>query len=148
MNQPLATTALALGLAACVVQTPPVGPAPAPAPGTPPVATPPGTPPTPPAAELPPFPEEPFRAERPAPSAERPFTPPAVRRFKLAQAVEVFLVEDHDLPVVSLDLNLEGGAAGDPAGKVGLAGICMAMLTEGTARLDKVAYGDAQADLA
>jgi zinc protease len=99
-------------------------------------------------AELPPFPEEPFRAEIPKPGPDRPFQLPPVKRFSMGPAIDVYLIEDHTLPVVSLDLNLDGGSINDPAGKVGLASTCMSMITEGTARLDKIAYSEALADIA
>jgi zinc protease len=101
-----------------------------------------------PAASMPAFPAEAFRAAQPAPTAERPFQLPAITRFAMGPAIDVYLMENHDLPVVSLELNLEGGGMNDPAGKVGLASMCMNMLTEGTQRLDKIAYSEALADIA
>ena len=47
-----------------------------------------------------------------------------------------------------MDLNFDGGAVVDPPGKEGLASVCMAMLTEGTEQLDKLAYAEALADTA
>jgi len=94
------------------------------------------------------FPEEAFRATQPAAGTPRPFRLPAVKPFTLKSGIKVFLVEQHDLPLVSIDLNFEGGAATDPEGKEGLAGVCMAMLTEGTSKLDKIQYSEALADIA
>ncbi|MBE7451223.1 MAG: insulinase family protein [Kofleriaceae bacterium] len=137
------------------------GPRPTPAPPAPtaPVAVAPAdpTPPSPP--EPPPvtqiaqpqeltFPDEPFRAEQPRPAPERPFKLPRVQTFKLKSGIAVYLVEQHTLPVVSLDLTFDGGAIADPAGKEGLASVCMAMMSEGTVRLDKLAFSEALADVA
>jgi len=94
------------------------------------------------------FPDEAFRAQPPPAGAPRPFRLPPVQTFTLASGIVVYLVEQHTLPLVSMDLNFEGGAAVDPPGKEGLTSACMAMLTEGTAELDKLAYAERLADTA
>lgn len=94
------------------------------------------------------FPDDAFRARPPAPGEPRAFRLPAMQTFTLASGIEVYLVEQHTLPLVSLDLSFPGGAALDPAGKEGLASVCMAMLTEGTEALDKLAYAERLADTA
>ncbi|HEY1557734.1 MAG TPA: pitrilysin family protein [Kofleriaceae bacterium] len=95
------------------------------------------------------FPDEEFRAHRPAAGAAHPFKLPKIARFTLhGSGIDVYLVEQHALPIVSMDLNFDGGAITDPEGKEGLASTCMAMLTEGTRKLDKIAYSEALADIA
>ena len=94
------------------------------------------------------FPDEAFRAEQPKPGKPRPFRLPKVKPFTLANGIKVFLVEQHALPIVSIDLNFDGGSLTDPKGKEGLASVCMAMLTEGTTKLDKIQYAEALADVA
>jgi len=94
------------------------------------------------------FPDEEFRKKQPEPSAARPFKLPPIKPFTLDNGIHVYLVEQHTLPIVSMDLNFDGGNAIDPAGKEGLASMCMSMLTEGTATLDKIAYSEALADVA
>ncbi|HMG52241.1 MAG TPA: insulinase family protein, partial [Kofleriaceae bacterium] len=94
------------------------------------------------------FPDEAFRAQPPVAGAPRPFRLPPVATFRLDSGPEVYLVEQHALPLVSIDLNFDGGAAVDPPGKEGLASVCMAMLTEGTEQLDKLAYAERLADTA
>jgi zinc protease len=96
------------------------------------------------------FPDEPFRAERPKPTAPRPFQLPAIKRFQIGKAdkIDVYLVEHHELPTISIDLDLDGGSMTDPAGKVGLASVCMDMMSEGTSKLDKIAFSEALADIA
>lgn len=94
------------------------------------------------------FPEEDFRAEQPAAGTPRDFQLPEVNQFRLGDALDVYLVEKHDLPTVYAELEFEGGDRLDPKGKEGLAGICVGMLSEGTRELDKLAYQEALADLA
>lgn len=94
------------------------------------------------------FPDEPFRAEQPKAGPPRPFRLPQVQTFKLKSGISVYLVEQHTLPIVSLDLTFDGGSISDPVGKEGLASVCMAMMSEGTAKLDKLAFSEALADVA
>jgi zinc protease len=94
------------------------------------------------------FPDEEFRRTQPPPTEPRPFKLPAVKPFTLKNGIKVYLVEQHTLPIVSMDLNFDGGSITDPKGKDGLAGLCMSMLTEGTQKLDKIAYSEALADVA
>jgi len=94
------------------------------------------------------FPDEEFRKHRPEAGAPHPFKLPKVAKLALHGGIDVYLVEQHALPIVSMDLNFDGGSITDPKGKEGLAGVCMAMLTEGTQKLDKIAYSEALADIA
>jgi len=94
------------------------------------------------------FPDEEFRNKQPLPSAVRQFKLPNVKPFTLKNGAKVYLVEQHALPIVSLDFNFDGGSLTDPKGKEGLASVCMSMLTEGTDKLDKIQYAEALADVA
>ncbi len=94
------------------------------------------------------FPDEEFRAKQPVAGPPRPFRLPNVKPFTLKNGIKVYLVEQHALPLVSIDLNFDGGAMVDPKGKEGLSGVCMSMLTEGTVALDKIQYAEALADVA
>ena len=94
------------------------------------------------------FPDEEFRKTQPPPSEPRPFRLPKMKPFALKSGVQVYLVEQHALPIVSMQLEFDGGALVDPRGKDGLASVCMAMLTEGTEKLDKIQYAEALADIA
>ncbi len=94
------------------------------------------------------FPEEDFRAKQPESGEPKEFSLPPVKQFRLKNGIEVYLVEQSDLPVVSASLSFERGSASDPLGKEGLAAVCMQMLTEGTQSLDKIAYKEALADVA
>jgi predicted Zn-dependent peptidase len=94
------------------------------------------------------FPDEEFRSRQPTAGPPRPFRLPPMKPFTLKSGIKVYLVENHALPLVSMDLSFDGGSAVDPKGKEGLASVCMAMLTEGTEQLDKIAYAEALADTA
>jgi zinc protease len=94
------------------------------------------------------FPDEAFRAEQPKPSAPRPFRLPKIKPFDLKNGIKVYLVEQHTLPIVSIDISFDGGSMTDPVGKQGLASVCMSMMSEGTEALDKIAYAEALADVA
>ncbi|MEY2935334.1 MAG: hypothetical protein RL033_6083 [Pseudomonadota bacterium] len=95
------------------------------------------------------FPEgEAFRLEQPSAGSPRSFQLPQVKSFTLESGLRVFLVERHALPLVSLDLNFEGGGLRDPAGKEGLAAACMDLLTESTVDLDKIQLSEALGDIA
>ena len=94
------------------------------------------------------FPEEEFRGTQPVAGPPRPFRLPKIEPFKLKNGIQVYLVEQHALPLVSVDLNFVGGSVVDPKGKEGMASVCMSMLTEGTEKLDKIQYAEALGDIA
>jgi zinc protease len=62
--------------------------------------------------------------------------------------VEAWLVQDHSLPIVTLELSFRGGAATDPAGKSGLAAMTTALLDEGAGTLDSQEFQGREEDLA
>jgi len=95
------------------------------------------------------FPDEPFRSDRPVAGDPRPFQLPEIAKFRLKRlGIDVFLLERHTLPTVSMSLVFEGGSLNDPVRKPGLASVCMSLMEEGTARLDKLAFEEALADIA
>ena len=94
------------------------------------------------------FPNEDFRAKQPEAGQIHAFSLPVMKPFALPNGIEVYLVEQHTLPLVSMDLNFDGGSLTDPKGKDGLASICTSMLTEGTEKLDKIQFSEALADVA
>ncbi|MBM4124294.1 MAG: insulinase family protein, partial [Nitrospira sp.] len=65
-----------------------------------------------------------------------PFNPPEPERVVLDNGLVVYLLEDHELPLVTITATMKTGAWLDPADKVGQAGIAGAtMRTGGTARM-------------
>ncbi len=94
------------------------------------------------------FPSDAFRKDQPPATALRPFVFPKMKPFTLANGITAYLVEQHTLPIVSMQLEFDGGEIAEPKGKHGLASVCMSMLTEGTEKLDKIQYAEALADIA
>lgn len=94
------------------------------------------------------WPDEPFRYQQPQPQQPRELNVPPAERFKLASGLDVVLVSRTDLPTVSMWLSFPTGSITDPTGKRGRTSLCMSLMSQGTAKLDKVAFEEKQADLA
>lgn len=94
------------------------------------------------------FPQEAFRDNKPAATEPRDFNLPGITQFKLGNQIDVYLAERHDLPTISLEINFEGGSVTDRYGREGTAAICMSMISEGTKKLDKLAFEEAKANIA
>lgn len=73
------------------------------------------------------------RSRAPAPGPVRPFHFPAVERSTTGNGLTVLSARQGRLPVVTAVLVLEGGAAGEPADKAGLAQLVAQALDSGTA---------------
>jgi predicted Zn-dependent peptidase len=63
------------------------------------------------------------------------FTPPdrAAHRQTLANGVTTYMVEDHDLPLITVTVHIRGGSYLDPAGKQGLAAMTGSQMRAGGA---------------
>lgn len=61
----------------------------------------------------------------------RPFTPPQPTRQVLANGLTVFLLEDHELPLIRLKGMVRAASVFEPADKVGLAEICGSVMRSG-----------------
>jgi zinc protease len=72
----------------------------------------------------------------------------AIKEVTSPGGISAWLVEDHSLPVVTIDLAFRGGAALDPAGKEGLASLATDLLDEGAGELDSNAFHRKLEDLA
>src|SRR5690606_25689356 len=72
------------------------------------------------------------KEEPPAPAPMRPVEFPAFHERTLSNGATVIIVENHEQPVVSLNLRLPSGAKHDPAGKAGVAAFTAALLDKGT----------------
>ncbi len=99
-------------------------------------------------AAAPVFPQEEFRAKQPTSGEPRNFNLPGITQFKLGNQIDVYLAERHDLPTISLELNFDGGSITDRFGREGTAYVCMSMISEGTKKLDKLAFEEAKANIA
>jgi zinc protease len=71
-----------------------------------------------------------------------------IGRVTSPAGVEVWLVEDRSLPLVTLRFAIAGGAALDPAGKAGLATMAAGLLDEGAGPYDAAAFKTRLEDLA
>jgi zinc protease len=99
--------------------------------------------------------KDPFEAAKPTPSvtysgpvttlapqAERQAPPPRARRSSpvlpspvektLANGLRVIVAKSSDLPLITADLTVRGGAGADPAGLAGVSSLTAELLTEGT----------------
>lgn len=54
--------------------------------------------------------------------------------------IEAWLVEDHSVPVIALEVGFQGGAALDPEDKPGLANMVSSLLDEGAGDMDSLAF--------
>jgi zinc protease len=66
-----------------------------------------------------------------------------VEKVQAPPGVEVWLSEEHSLPVVAVSVSLPAGSAYDPAGKEGLAALTASLLDEGAGDLDSRAFKEA-----
>jgi zinc protease len=75
---------------------------------------------------------QPDRTIQPPPLAEPTFTPPTIQKTKLANGMDLWLVENHKLPLVQMNLVLKSGWAADPVDRPGAASLTAELLDEGT----------------
>ena len=54
--------------------------------------------------------------------------------------IKAWLVEEHSIPMLALELNFRGGASLDPDGKEGLSNLLSGLLDEGAGPLDSEAF--------
>lgn len=71
-----------------------------------------------------------FDVPEPGPAPELEL--PVAQRLQLDNGLPVFLVESHDLPLVTVQLTARSGSAADPPGMQGVTSFASAMLNEGT----------------
>ena len=81
-------------------------------------------------------PDAPFRQVLPEPAAPVEFHPPVPSVQKLKNGLTVWIVEQHQLPLATLELVVRAGEDTDPAGKPGTASFVADMLDEGTTLRD------------
>jgi zinc protease len=72
------------------------------------------------------------RTQPPPFQAEKPFRAPDIKSAKLANGLQILVVERHDLPKIAVELRFRLGAERSPAGKAGLATLAMATAGRGT----------------
>jgi zinc protease len=72
-------------------------------------------------------------ANLPKPGRDPRFALPQIQRRRLSNGLDVLIVRQPELPVVSINLVVKSGAAADPSDRAGLASLTADMLDEGTA---------------
>jgi zinc protease len=87
------------------------------------------------------------RSKQPPLGEDRPFVAPAVKTTKLENGLEVLVLERTDLPKLNLTLVTRAGAAGDPAGKAGVAQLTTTVIDLGTKTRNALQVEEALADL-
>ena len=75
----------------------------------------------------------PDRSKPPAPGPTPALTLPAAEKFTLANGLRVWLLEQHEVPLVQANLVVLSGASADVPGRFGAASMTAAMLDEGAA---------------
>ncbi|MBL9014038.1 MAG: insulinase family protein [Myxococcales bacterium] len=81
--------------------------------------------------------------KQPEPTTEPTFKPPVAQKLRLKNGVQLLVVENHKLPIVSLALVVPGaGFAADPKGKGGLASFTADLLDEGAGGLSAIAIAE------
>lgn len=63
-----------------------------------------------------------------------------IKTFTTPAGINVWLVEDHAIPVISLNFSFEGGLAHDPEGKAGVARLVSILLDEGAENMDSQTF--------
>jgi zinc protease len=87
------------------------------------------------------------RTRAPKLGADNPFKVPPVSADKLPNGLELYTVERHELPVVTIALVSRAAAVLDPPGKEGLASLVDECMQRGTRSHGAVALADAFGDL-
>lgn len=72
----------------------------------------------------------------------------AVREITTPGGIEAWLVEDHSIPFVALELRFRGGGSLDPEGKRGVTNFMTGLLEEGAGDMDAQAFARAAESLA
>ena len=74
-------------------------------------------------------------------------TPPQISTRELSNGLKIVVLEQHELPLVDVLLQVRSGGESDPAGKMGMAALVAAMLTEGTTNRTALQIADQAAFL-
>jgi len=84
----------------------------------------------------------------PTPGALPVWEPPSPEVFELSNGSEVWLIEDHRLPMLSLSMVMDGGGIHDPVGQEGLAYMTAAMMGESAGQRSSLEMAEAASELA
>jgi zinc protease len=84
----------------------------------------------------------PDRSKPPAPGPAPTLTLPAIQKFALGNGLRVWVLEQHEVPIVQANLVVLSGASADVPGQFGAASLTAAMLDEGAAGKAALALAD------
>ncbi len=88
------------------------------------------------------MPDESWRAQAPKPGPMSKLSLPTPLSFKLKNGLTVYLVERHELPIVSMSLAVLNGSINNPIDKPGLSDFTADMLDEGTTHRSALSIAD------
>jgi len=91
--------------------------------------------------------EPPDRTKAPALLQDRPFSVPQVRTTTLANGLEIFVVENHELPKAAVRLSVRAGSSREDLEKAGLATLTSRVVDKGTKKRTALAIEDELAAL-
>ncbi|MES1989384.1 MAG: pitrilysin family protein [Pseudomonadota bacterium] len=63
-----------------------------------------------------------------------------VKRVVSPGGIEAWLVEEYEVPIITMEVSWDGGSASDPAARLGLANMVSGLLDEGADEMDSIAY--------
>lgn len=86
--------------------------------------------------------QKPDRSKPPTPGPAPALTLPAVQKLTLANGLRVWMLEQHEVPLVQANLVVLSGASADVPGQFGAASMTAAMLDEGAAGKAALALAD------
>ncbi|HEX2859901.1 MAG TPA: pitrilysin family protein [Alphaproteobacteria bacterium] len=72
---------------------------------------------------------------------------PQIQQIKTPKGITVWLVESHQIPIISLEVDFRAGSAYDPKGHEGLANFTATLLDEGSGNMDANAFKEALDDI-
>jgi zinc protease len=85
---------------------------------------------------------------KPATQTRQAFVPPTPRVLEGPQGSKIWLLEKHELPLVTMSVIIPYGGATDSNDRLGTAYLAADMLDEGAGRRDSLAFSEAMDDLA
>lgn len=88
------------------------------------------------------FAQNPDRSDAPALGPIQPLVIPPVESFKLSNGIPVYFVKKDQVPLVQINLVVNGGSISEKLSELGLAGLTTDLMTEGAGKRDALALAD------
>lgn len=87
------------------------------------------------------------RTKEPPLGKDKPFKVPEIKTAKLANGLEIFVVERPEIPIVHVSLATKAGSYADPVGKKGLSKFTLGLMPDGTTTRSKKEITDQSKNL-